>query len=84
MFRDTFTPTSENPSYEFPKEMYGKEVVIEDKKEESNIGKEVKTLADVLPEELLKNDWLKDVPYIPDFPSIEEIRKTAWRDPWKK
>lgn len=84
MFRDTFTPTSENPSYEFPKEMYGKEVVIEVKKEEIDNTEKLKTLGDILPKELLKNDWLKDVPYIPDFPSIEEIRKTAWRNPWKE
>ncbi|MDX2190146.1 MAG: hypothetical protein SFY32_09795 [Bacteroidota bacterium] len=36
MFKDTFTPTAENPYYEFPKEMYGKEVVIEDSAVEIN------------------------------------------------
>ena len=84
MFRDTFTPTSENPSYEFPTEMYGKEVVIEDKKEEISSDKKLKTLGDILPKDTPNFDFWKDMPYIPDFPSIEEIRKTAWRNPWKE
>lgn len=29
MFRDEFTPTEESHTYEFPKELYGKKVIIE-------------------------------------------------------
>ena len=75
-----FVPSIENHSIEVPEEWYGKEISVEIKESEPKLA----TLGDVLPTTLKKFDFLKDVPYDPNFPSIEEIRKDAWPDPWKK
>ena len=43
-----------------------------------------KTLGDVIDKNNKNYEFWKDMPYNPDFPSIEEIRKQAWPDRWKK
>lgn len=76
-----FTPTEENHSIDLPKEWYGKNVIVEIKEEEEP---KVQYLGDVLPKTLKHFDFWKNMPYDPNFPSIEEIRKTDWSDPWEK
>lgn len=76
-----FIPTEENHTIDLPKEWYGKEVTIEIK-ETSEVLKVV-LLGDVLPKNLKNYDFWKDMPYDPNFPSLEEIRKND-KDPWEK
>lgn len=75
-----FVPSIENHTIEVPEEWYGKEISVEIKPAEPKLA----TLGDVLSPESKNYDFWKDMPYDPNFPSIEEIRKEAWRDPWKE
>ncbi len=75
MYRQILIPDKKNHSIELPEDMYGKKVevtVVEIT--------DAKTAMLVEP----KNDktFLDDIEAIPDFPSIEEIRKEAWPNRW--
>ncbi len=69
MYRAVLTPTEKNHTVELPKEFFGKEVVI--------------SVSEVVPPEDLPNNlknksFWEDIEFNPNFPSIGEIRKTAW------
>jgi len=69
MLSEILVPDEQHHSIELPKEFYGKKVQV--------IAFEIAG-NDVLSENGEKKFTWDDIEYNPDFPSIEEIRKTAW------
>jgi len=68
MFRQVIAPTAQNHTIELPVEFYGKKVEI--------------TTVDSSNPQPGAIGFLSDIEPIPDFPSIESIRKEAWPDRW--
>ena len=68
MFRQVFIPTAQNHTIDLPAEFYGKKVEI--------------TAVDISNMVQGNVDFLSDIEPIPDFPSIESIRKEAWPKQW--
>ncbi|MES2703018.1 MAG: hypothetical protein V4649_10280 [Bacteroidota bacterium] len=66
MYRQIFIPTEKNHNIELPPEFYGKQVEV--------IAFEIGNGKETNP----KKDFLSDIEAVPDFPSIEQIRKNAW------
>jgi len=68
MLNEVFIPDENHHSIELPKEFYGKKVQV--------IAFEIN---DAAPKAIQnEGSFWDDIDYNPDFPSIEEIRKTAW------
>ncbi len=74
MYRQIITPTEKDHSIELPPKFYGKRVEILAFEINQEMEQPVRTGK--------KNIFLNDVEAIPDFPSIEEIRKEAWPNKW--
>jgi len=67
MYREIIIPTGKNHSVELPPSFYGKKVEVI----AFEIEPEKKTQS--------KNKrFLDDIESIPDFPSVEQIRKAGW------
>jgi hypothetical protein len=64
MLNEVLIPDENHHSIELPKEFYGKKVQV--------IAFEITDTAKN------KDSFWDDIEFNPDFPSIEEIRKTAW------
>ena len=71
MYREILIPTENSHSIELPPSLYGKKVEVI----AFEIEPEVKT-----PNK--KKNFLDDIVAIPDFPSIEQIRKDGWPEKW--
>jgi len=82
MFRDEFIPSEENHSYEFPKELFGKKIIITSNTDE--IKNTNKTIGDLNAPTGKYFDFWKDLPVNVDFPTQNEIRAQNWEDKWKK
>jgi len=69
MYRQILVPTEQKHNIELPPDLYGKqvEVIAFEIGEEKEIPKS-------------KKNFLADIEPIPDFPSIEQIRKKGWPD----
>jgi hypothetical protein len=70
MFREIVVPTEKNHIIELPESMYGKTVEViafEIQPEKKSPGRE---------------NFLGDIEPIPDFPSLEQIRKEGWPKKW--
>jgi len=69
MYRQILIPTEKDHKIELPADLYGKRVeviafeIAEEKKSSANKN---------------SKDFLDDIESIPDFPSIDLIRKNAW------
>lgn len=73
MYRQIIVPTEEEHSIELPEYLYGKKVEV--------FVTEIGSPADSshsLPGDLKDKDFWETIEFDPDFPSIEDIRKTAW------
>ncbi len=73
IFREILTPDSKNHSVRLPEYLFGRKVEI--------IAFEINEEIQSFKKSSLKNKgtvFLKDIEFIPDFPSIHEIRKQAW------
>ncbi len=71
MYRQILIPTEKDHSVELPPDLYGKQVEI--------------IAFEIVPTNKAsrkKKKFLDDVKAIPDFPSVEEIRKKAWPKKW--
>ena len=75
MYRQIIIPTTKEHSIELPENLYGKQVEITVKEITT---KPAKVAAKKLPANLKSKAFWDDIPYNSNFPSIEEIRKTAW------
>jgi len=73
MYKQVLIPDKKNHSIELPEDFYGKkiEVTVKIVKEGLMLAKNEKV-----------NSFLDDIEPIPDFPSIDDIRKEAWPDRW--
>jgi len=71
MFREIIIPTEKNHSVELPPALYGKKVEVI----AFEIEPEKKT-------QVNKKRFLDDIEAIPDFPSVEQIRKEGWPEKW--
>ncbi len=67
MFRQIVVPTEKNHNVSLPPDLYGKQVEVIAFEIEQN-----------KPSSIKKKNFLDDIDSIPDFPSIETIRKEAW------
>ncbi len=75
MYRQIIIPNKKNRSIELPEEFFGKkvEVIAFEVKEEVYVKSQNRQTS---------KNFLNDIEPIPDFPSIEEIRKDAWPERW--
>jgi hypothetical protein len=69
MLSEILVPDEQHHSIELPKELYGKKVQV--------IAYEIADTAVAGKDKKLSSFW-DDIDFNPNFPSIEEIRKTAW------
>ena len=67
MFRQIVVPTEKNHNISLPPDLYGKQVEVIAFEIEQNVAPVTK-----------KKHFLDDIEAIPDFPSIDTIRKEAW------
>jgi hypothetical protein len=76
MYKEIIIPNDQNHTIEIPKELYGKkiEVVIN----EISNSTDRAMAAPILPDQIKDKSFWNNLPYVPDFPSQEEIRKQAW------
>lgn len=75
MYKQILIPDKKNHSIELPEDFYGKKVevtVVEIADEKESMLTKAKK----------QKSFLDDIEAIPDFPSIEEIRKEAWPNRW--
>ncbi len=74
MYRQILIPTEKDHKIELPVDLYGKkvEVIAFEITEEKNISSKSST----------EKNFLDDIEAIPDFPSIDVIRKDAWPQKW--
>lgn len=73
MYKETFIPTHKAHTVKLPKDFYGKKVEIIVKEINGPAGENIS-----LPVNLKDQEFWEDIPYNPSFPSMSEIRKTAW------
>ncbi len=71
MYREIIIPTEKKHSIELPPSLYGKKVEV--------IAFEIESEKKVQGK---KKKFLDDIEAIPDFPSIEQIRKEGWPEKW--
>jgi hypothetical protein len=67
MYREILIPTEKSHSIELPPSLYGKKVEV--------------IAFEIDPQKITsekKKQFLDDIVPIPDFPSVEQIRKEAW------
>ncbi len=69
MYRTVITPTEKEHTLELPKTFFGKKVEV--------LIHEVASSTE-FPKGLKNKAFWEDIEYNPDFPSQEDIRKTAW------
>ncbi len=71
MYRQILIPTERAHTIDLPAEMYGKQIEV---------------IAFEITEPARKNHekpkFLSDIEFIPDFPSLDEIRKDSWPEKW--
>ena len=74
MYRQILIPTEKDHKIELPVDLYGKkvEVIAFEITEEKSISVKKNT----------EKNFLDDIEAIPDFPSIDTIRKDAWHQKW--
>lgn len=71
MYRAVITPTEKEHTLDLPKKFFGKKVEV--------LVNEIGRVTDApLPIDLKDKAFWEDIEYNPDFPSVEEIRQTAW------
>jgi len=76
MYRQIIIPTNKEHSIELPQNLYGKQVEITIKEIATKAAKSAHTKE--LPAGLKNKAFWDDIVYNPGFPSIEELRQTAW------
>jgi len=71
MYRQIITPDKKNHIIELPEKFFGKKVEV--------IAFEVEETESIsIKKQPSQNNFLKDIDFIPDFPSVKEIRSDAW------
>lgn len=76
MYRQIIIPTDKDHSVQLPENLYGKQVEVIVKEIPAKTTK-AKRRAN-LPSSLKNKAFWDDIEYNPTFPSIDEIRRTAW------
>ena len=76
MYRQIITPTDKEHSIELPENLYGKQLEITVKEITAKAAKPAGIKK--LPASLKNKSFWENIVYNPDFPSIEEVRQTAW------
>ena len=68
MYRTIITPTEQEHTLDLPEKFFGKKIEV--------LIHEVASAE--LPGDLKDKAFWQDIEFNPDFPSVEEIRQTAW------
>jgi hypothetical protein len=71
MYRAVLTPTEKEHTIDLPEKFFGKKVEV-------LINEIFFSDSSPLPSDLKNKAFWEDIEYNPDFPSVEEIRQTAW------
>ena len=74
MYRQILTPTEKNHKIELPADLYGKKVEV--------IAFEITEDKNSKTKKNTRKNFLDDIDIIPDFPSVDVIRKDAWPQKW--
>jgi len=75
MYKQILIPDKKNHSIDLPEDLYGKKVEV-------TVVEIADTKTARLAEPKKQKSFLDDIEAIPDFPSVEEIRKKGWPNRW--